>query len=180
MSILPKSRLEHLGINVFDLEKMTKFYCDVMGFSISDSGPRFNGQNIVFLTMSADDHHQFVLAEGRVPGSDNHITNQISFNFGSIDDLRTAYERYSELGMGDVIQVNHGNALSLYVKDPEGNTLEFFADTPWHTPQPARAELDISKPTDVLMAETEAFCRSLPGYADRVEWSASMGQRLSN
>jgi len=178
MATLPTNRLEHIGINAFDLEKMVKFYCDVFGYAVSDSGARFNGQKIVFMTKSPDEHHQFVIAEGRAPGSENHITNQISFNFGSIDELRTAYERYSELGLGDIFQVNHGNALSLYVKDPEGNTLELFADTPWHTPQPARAELDITKPTDVLLAETEAFCRSRPGFAARADWSADLAKRI--
>lgn len=178
MTTLPPNKLEHIGINVFDLDGMTKYYCDVFGFIVSDRGARFNGQQIVFLTKNANDHHQLVLAEGRVPGSINHITNQISFAFADLDDLRSAFERLTAMGANDIVQINHGNSWSLYVKDPEENVLELFADTDWHTPQPARLELDITKPSDVILKETEAFCRSRPGFATRADWSKALSAQM--
>ena len=36
----------------------------------------------------------------------------------------------------EILPLCHGNALSLYFKDPEGNGLEVFWDTPWHVSQP--------------------------------------------
>ena len=32
--------------------------------------------------------------------------------------------------------MSHGNTLSIYFNDPEGNGLEVFWDTPWHVAQP--------------------------------------------
>ena len=65
MSVLPPSVFSHFGINVVDLEKMERFYVNVFGFVTSDRGVRINGQRVVFLTMSAHDHHQLVLLDGR-------------------------------------------------------------------------------------------------------------------
>ena len=34
------------------------------------------------------------------------------------------------------VPVTHGNAVSVYFADPEGNGIEVFCDTPWHVRQP--------------------------------------------
>lgn len=177
---LPPSRIEHFGINVVDLDRMERFYVDTFGFTVSDRGVRFNGSRIVFLTKSADDHHQFVLIEGRPTTEGYNPINQISLNFGSLDNLRLCFERLTASGHTEFMQINHGNAWSLYTHDPEGNPLELFADSPWHTPQPCRGKLDITQPTAAIMQDTEALCRSREGFLTRAERIAQMEQRLSS
>ena len=178
MAQLPPSRLEHFGINVVDLDCMERFYVDMFGFTVSDRGVRLNGTRIVFLTKSASDHHQFVLIEGRPGGEMYNPVNQISFNFGSLDNLRLCFERLTAAGGAGFMQINHGNAWSLYTHDPEGNPLELFADSPWHTPQPCRGDLDITQPTAVILRDTEALCRSREGFLLREEWIARMKRKL--
>lgn len=34
------------------------------------------------------------------------------------------------------------NAISIYARDPEGNRLEIFIDTPWYVDQPMRVPVD--------------------------------------
>ena len=138
MPLLPPSVFSHFGINVIDLEKMERFYVDVFGFVPSDRGVRVNGQRVVFLTKSAEDHHQLVLLDGRTPDQGANRINQISFGFRSLDELRVAFVQMKAAGADEILQVNHGNAWSLYLKDPEGNPLELFVDSPFYTPQPCR------------------------------------------
>lgn len=178
MALFPRNRLEHFGVNVTDIDAMERFYCDTFGFVASDRGVRFNGSRIVFLTQSATDHHQLVLIDGRPPEPGYNNINQISFAFGSLDDLRAVHATLVGLGVTDILQINHGNAWSLYAKDPEGNPLELFVDSPWHTPQPCRGDLDITQPTDAILAETEALCRSRPGFAMREDWSVGLAGSL--
>ncbi|SFA92515.1 Glyoxalase/Bleomycin resistance protein/Dioxygenase superfamily protein [Pseudomonas sp. NFIX10] len=179
MSILPQTRFEHFGVNAIDLEKMEDFYVRFFGFQPSDRGVRFNGQRIVFLTKSCDDHHQFVLIEGRPADATYNPINQISFAVQSLDDLRLCFQRLCASGYEDLMQIDHGNAWSLYLKDPEGNPLELFVDSPWYTPQPCRGDLDLTQPNDEILARTEALCRSLPGFATQKEWRESMRNRLA-
>ncbi|MDF8332173.1 VOC family protein [Novosphingobium cyanobacteriorum] len=178
MALLPPSRLEHFGINVVDLDAMERFYVDTFGFTVSDRGTRFNGNRIVFLTKSPSDHHQFVLTEGRRDAAGENPINQISFNVGSLDNLRLCFERLSAEGHDDFMQINHGNAWSIYTHDPEGNPIELFADSDWHTPQPCRGDLDLTKPVQVILQETEDLCSSRAGSSTRNEWIARMQQAI--
>lgn len=179
MPLLPPSTFSHFGLNVVDIERMERFYVDVFGFFPSDRGVRFNGQKVVFLTMSANDHHQLVLLDGRQPDEAPNRINQMSFGFGGLDALREAFVQLGAHGVQDIQQVNHGNAWSLYLKDPEGNPLELFVDSPFHTPQPCRGELDITAPSDWILQETEALCRSRPGFATHAAWVEQMQQALA-
>ncbi len=174
MPLLPPTVLSHFGINVTDIERMERFYVDVFGFFASDRGVRVNGQKVVFLTKSGSDHHQLVLLDGRPADAGFNPINQISFGLLTLDDLRTSFEKLTALGVGEIAQVNHGNAWSLYLKDPEGNPLELFVDSPFHTPQPCRGELDISRPSAEIVAQTEALCRSRPGFSSHQTWSDGM------
>ena len=179
MPLLPPSAFSHFGINVIDIEKMERFYVDVFGFVASDRGVRINGQRVVFLTMSAHDHHQLVLLDGRENDQGANRINQISFGFQSLDALREAFVKVSELGHDGIQQVNHGNAWSLYLKDPEGNPLELFVDSPFYTPQPCRGELDILSSTEEILRTTEALCRSRPDFATHEDWARQMAGKLA-
>ena len=59
--------------------------------------------------------------------------------------------------------MDHGNAWSLYFRDPEGNRLEVFCDTQWYIEQPCIEDLDLSQPAEQIRAKSDAFCRNAPG-----------------
>ncbi|MAF07065.1 MAG: glyoxalase, partial [Acidiferrobacteraceae bacterium] len=64
----------------------------------------------------------------------------------------------------------HGNALSFYFPDPDGNYLEMYVHTPWYIPQPHGVPYDLSLPSEEIMRKVEAHCREDPGFmmeADR-------------
>jgi catechol-2,3-dioxygenase len=74
----------------------------------------------------------------------------------------------------ELISVTHGNALSIYCRDPEGNRIEIYVDTPWYVSQPMRVPMPIELPPDQLLAWAEQHARALNGFRPRSEWRAEM------
>jgi len=173
------ARLAHVGIHAHDKPKLVAFYQHVLGLVETDSGPTRNGMELTFLSASPGNHHQLVIVNGR-PDTDgfNHI-NQISFMVDSLSDLRTVHDRALAEGATGMRVVTHGNAWSCYFKDPEGNTVEAYLDTPWHVPQPHGAPFDLSRPDEDIMTETEAHCRATPGFMMMEDYQAQMAKRLA-
>lgn len=169
----------HLGIYVTDLARMTDFYTRVLGMLVSDRGQVPGGSDLVFLSRDPDEHHQIVLATGRPAGVPFNVVNQISFKLPALADLKGMYARARGEGIEQFRVVTHGNAWSVYFADPEGNRVEVFVDTPWHTPQPVVEPFDIEAPTEVIERETEALCRNRPGFMSRAEWRAAQVERMA-
>ena len=67
---------------------------------------------------------------------------------------------------------------SIDFPDPEGNRVELFVDTPRHTPQPFAERFDIEAPAEKIFAETEAICRSRPGFTSRAEWRKVVSEKM--
>lgn len=168
----------HVGIHVHDLAMMRDFYKRMFGFVETDSSV-FKGRAICFLTRDPADHHQIVLVEGRTADADALMLNQISLRAGSLDDLRTMAARLQdEPGVSDLTPLSHGNAWSIYFRDPEGNRIEIFVDSPWYVAQPFGEPLDLSKTDDEIVRETEAFIRDKPGFQPAEDWRAGLAQRI--
>jgi len=174
----PAPVFSHFGINVTDLPRMEDFYTRVLGLLVSDRGALPSGPTLVFLSRDPDEHHQMVLVSGRPPGIEHNVVNQISFKVPALADLKAAHERLRHEGIKEFRVVTHGNAWSVYFADPEGNRVELFVDTPWHTPQPLAEPFDIAAPVERILAETEALCRSRPGFAMRQAWRAAQVERM--
>src|SRR5688572_10745659 len=171
--------LSHCGIFVTDMARMVDFYTGFLGFAVSDRGDTSTGGEIVFMTRDQREHHQFVLASGRPAEISFNIVNQLSFRVDSLETLRElqrgiAAEHATELG-----PVSHGNALSVYLRDPEGNRVELLIDTPWYVPQPCRLPVDLSLPDDELWAKLERDARALPGFKSRTAWMADIEKRIA-
>jgi catechol 2,3-dioxygenase-like lactoylglutathione lyase family enzyme len=171
--------LSHIGIFVTDMPKMIDFYTGFLGFAVSDRGETSTGGEIVFMTRDPREHHQFVMATGRPADLPYNIVNQLSFRVDSLDTLRELQrglrnEHATELG-----PVSHGNALSVYLHDPEKNRVELLIDTPWYVPQPCRLPVDLSLPDDELWATLERHARSLPGFKPREVWAADIEKKIA-
>jgi catechol-2,3-dioxygenase len=178
MTTLPAVSFSHFGLYVTDLPRMEDFYTRVLGLLVSDRGKLPGGSDLVFLSRDPDEHHQLVLATGRPPGVEFNVVNQMSFKLNTLEDLKTMHARAREEGVKQFRVVTHGNAWSIYFPDPEGNRLELFVDTPWHTPQPVAEPFDIEKPVATIFKETEALCRNRPGFSSRAEWRAGQVARM--
>jgi len=178
MPRLPAVSFSHFGIYVTDISRMEDFYTRVLGLFVSDRGALPGGPELVFLSRDPDEHHQLVLASGRPPGLEGSVVNQMSFKLPTLADLKSMHARTQAEGIKQFRIVTHGNAWSIYFADPEGNRIELFVDTPWHTPQPLAEPFDIEASVETIMKETEALCRNRPGFVSRAEWRAGQVARM--
>ena len=58
--------------------------------------------------------------------------------------------------------MNHGGSWSLYVPDPEGNTIELFVRTDWYVPPHATTGLDLSQREELIFQQTETMAKDTP------------------
>ena len=165
-------QLSHFGIFVHDIEAMTRFYTRVFDLKLTDHGVGRNFKvPLHFLSGTPDQHHQLVLAGGRAADAPSTVM-QLSFKIDAIDDLRRVRSTALAHGATHMRGMNHGNALSIYFSDPEGNTVEVYLDTPWYVPQPHGDPLDLELSDDVIWSQTEAICRADPGFMMVPDWKA--------
>ncbi len=178
---VPQLRFSHVGFFVRDLERMADFYSRVLGFAITDRGtletPR-GTVGLVFLSRDPGEHHQIVLASGRPENLPFNPINQISFRKADFAGLREMHRRIQGEAVREIAPVSHGNALSVYFLDPEGNRIELFIDTPWYVTQPLRIPMDMSLPDEALWQWAEENARKLPGFRPVEEWRADLEKRL--
>lgn len=174
------ARLAHVGIHAHDMARLEQFYTTVLDLMVTDRGRARSGMDLIFMSANPDNHHQLVLASGRPDTSGFNPINQISFTVDSLAALREVHRRALENGATGMRVISHGNAWSCYFKDPEGNVVEAYLDTPWHVPQPHGDPLDLDKSDEEIMKETEALCRAEPGFMMMTEYQRQMRERLGS
>jgi catechol 2,3-dioxygenase len=171
MQAVTRPTPSHFGIYVSDLPRMVDFYATVFDLSITDRGVGRTFRNeLVFMSASEDQHHQLVLSSGRPADAHFSTVMQISFKVPTIQSIRDIKAKALESGATNMRGLNHGNALSIYFADPEGNTIEVYIDTPFYVAQPHGDPLDLDKSDDELMRETEAICRADPTFLPLAVW----------
>jgi catechol 2,3-dioxygenase-like lactoylglutathione lyase family enzyme len=171
--------LSHVGIYVKDLDRMVDFYSGFMGFAVSDRGVTRGGVELCFLTRDPREHHQFVLATGRPEPLRFNIVNQLSFRVDSLATLRELHRGLAEEQVSAIEPTCHGNAVSVYFRDPEGNRVELLTGTPWYIQQPIHLPIDLSLPDDAFWADVEAKAAKIPGFKSLVVWEAEIRQRIA-
>lgn len=173
-----KFTLSHVGIYIHDLEKMLDFYTGTLGFFITDQGAA-KGAHVVFLSRNPTDHHQLALVTGRKTAVEEHMVQQVSFRVESLAALKDLFPIVQAAPISDMQPVFHGVSYSLYFRDPEGNRLEFFADTQWYVAQPCLQPLDFTKSVDQIHAETKAYAESQPSFRPIADWQAEFDAKLA-
>lgn len=174
------ARLGHVGIYAHDKPKMIDFYTKVLGLLVTDHGTARSGMELTFMSSSPTNHHQFVLVGGRPDTTGFNPINQISFMVDTLSDLREVHRRALGLGATEMRVISHGNAWSCYFKDPEGNVVEAYLDTPFHVPQPHGDPLDLSKSDEDILRETEAVCRADPGFMMMADYQKRIAEKLAS
>ena len=168
----------HMGFYVRNLERMARFYKDVLCFTETDRGDLGTVQ-LVFLSRDPAEHHQVVLASGRPADLAFSVINQISMRVPDLRTLRLVRDRVAADGdVTDLMCATHGNAVSIYFRDPEGNRLEVFMDMPWYCEQPLREPIDLDQPDEAILALAEAMARGRPRFQPRAQWQADMARRM--
>ena len=159
--------LSHFELYVSDVAAMEDFYTRYLGFEVTDRGRGAAG--LVFLSRNPHEHHQLVLnpAEAAVPVQSP--LDHIAFRAATLAELKSLHAALAD-SSAELQTVSHGNSWSIYFRDPEGNRLELFTDTPWHVDQPCRFEIDLGLDEPALREFTENAIRELPGFGDAGDW----------
>ncbi|BEP58352.1 hypothetical protein GmRootV118_55960 [Variovorax sp. V118] len=175
----PTSNLQfsHIGLYVTDLPRMAGFYKQALRFTQTDAGDLGTVQ-LVFLSRDPTEHHQLVLATGRPADMTFNVVNQISFRVPDLATLRGFHDRLLAEGATEMHPVTHGNAVSVYCRDPEGNRLELFMDTPWYCDQPLRESIDLAQSDETILMQAEAIAKRFPKFMSRAQWQADIACRM--
>jgi catechol 2,3-dioxygenase len=178
MAGLPRAQLAHFGFHVRDFDGMVEFYSKVLGLVVTDSGDYYMGGKIAFMSRDPEEHHQLVVASGRTDDGSFKVINQISFKVESLEDLRTYYAWLVTQDVNEMNPRNHGNAWSIYFRDPEGNRIEIYTSTPWYVAQPFGEPLDLSEPAATIVAKTEALISKYPTMTPIENWSGKLEEKI--
>jgi len=120
-------RLNHLVLYVRDAQRAMQFYRDVLGFSIVE----MPSPQAVFLRANGSDNHHDLGLFGIGPDAPPPTAGRqvglyhAAWEVESIQDLARARDQLMEAG-AMIGESDHGNSLSLYSKDPDGNEFEVF------------------------------------------------------
>ena len=176
-----KLRWSHAVVYVRDLESIVSFYRDVLGFQVSDRGPldpSNPGMDVAFMSQVATDHHQLAFVPVRGDGPPTTI-DHMAFRVDSLDDVKALARTLEADGRAtDIKARNHGNAWSVYFRDPEGNGLEVFCDSPWHVRQPQLKPWDLAMSEDELRRQTEEQFGTEPEFQSMEAYQATQRVHL--
>ena len=120
-------RLNHLVLYVRDAQRAMHFYRDVLGFSIVEMP---SPQAVFMRANGSDNHHDLGLfgigMDAPAPSSGRQVgLYHAAWEVAQITDLARAREELMRSG-ALVGESDHGNSLSVYAKDPDGNEFEVF------------------------------------------------------
>jgi catechol 2,3-dioxygenase-like lactoylglutathione lyase family enzyme len=173
-AVMPRLEFTHCAIFVDDLLEMEDFYSRVLGYPVTDRGELEYGEadnlpsaELVFLSLDADEHHQVILVSGRPEKIPFNPINHLAFRVRDLGEVRMAWRRIQGENVSEIRPVTHGNAWSLYFRDPEGNRLEIYTPTPWHVAQPFRVAIDLTLPDEEITRETLSKLEVLPTFKSR-------------
>jgi catechol 2,3-dioxygenase len=121
--------LGHVVFYVKDLERSLRFYRDLLGFQ--EVGRIFNGAAAALT--SGRTHHELLLIQGGdAPGPLNgrrrglyHIGIKVG---DSLEELRVAKRELEQAAVTIDGMSDHTVSQSLYLRDPDGNEVEFYVD----------------------------------------------------
>ena len=165
----------HAVLRVREIERMVGFYCDILGLRVADRGSLGKGDSapeIVFLSGSSSDHHQIAFVSVRGPEQATSLEH-CAFRVDEIADVKEVIRRLeADDRVPDGNPITHGNAISVYFKDPEDNGIEVFCDSPWHVKQPQAQRWDPSMSDAEVLADVESKFRNEPEFGRMGEYKA--------
>jgi catechol 2,3-dioxygenase len=179
--VRPRLATGHSTLAARDLPALRDFYCDVLGFEVTNYGPvPEQGQELVFLSQDPGAHHQIAMVGGAMTGdSDFVMVDHLAFRTNTLADLRIIKANLLAAGIENILHIDHGNAWSLYFNDPEGNGVECYVDTPFHVAQPNAGEFDIDATDAEIEVATRLRIADAPEFQPMKDWQANFARRLA-
>lgn len=114
-------KVSHVVLNTPDMEDRQRFYCDVLGFRVSD----YSADQMVFLRCNSD-HHSIALVRGQYPS-----VNHVAFEMPTIDEFMRGIGRMKQKGHVPTWGPGRhgpGNNPFAYFVSPSGFVIEFTSE----------------------------------------------------
>lgn len=129
-SIHPNVRIGHIHLKVSDIERALKFYRDILGFEVQ----QWYGNEAVFLS-AGDYHHHIGLntleSKGGKPAPQGHTgLYHFAILYPSRKELAKAVKNLLDAKYHIDGASDHGVSEAIYLRDPDGNGVELYADRP--------------------------------------------------
>lgn len=124
------SKIGHIGLNVTDLDRSTRFYTEVMGFSVTEAmGENQRPGGLVFLRCNPD-HHGIALFGGHAAPLQGGTLNHVAFEVGSLDEVFRVREHLKKFGVTPHFEGRRraGCQVAVEFRDPDGHELEVYWD----------------------------------------------------
>jgi catechol 2,3-dioxygenase len=149
----------HIHLTVSNLERSLAFYRDLLGFEVSAK----YGSSAVFLA-SGGYHHHIGLntwnGTGATPALKGHTgMYHVAFLYPSRKALANVLKRIVDAGYPLEGAADHGVSEAIYLRDPDDNGIEIYADRPreeWNVSNDGMVEM-VTAPLDLdaLLAEAD-------------------------
>jgi len=159
MSIHPQVTIGHVHLTVSDLERSLGFYRDLLGFEIT---ARY-GDSAVFLSAGGYHHHIALntwAGKGATRAPEGHTgLYHFAILYPSRKELARTLKRLIDNSYRLDGTADHGVSEAIYLKDPDGNGVELYADRPkkdWKVNNDGEVEM-VTKSLDLqnLLAEAD-------------------------
>jgi catechol 2,3-dioxygenase len=129
-AIHPDVRIGHVHLKVADLDRALGFYCDVLGFELTQ---RF-GSSAAFLSAGGYHHHiglnTWESDGGSVPAEGTTGLYHLAILYPTRAELGDALRRLQKAGIPLEGASDHGVSEALYLRDPDCNGVELYWDRP--------------------------------------------------
>jgi catechol 2,3-dioxygenase len=139
----PRVRIGHVHLKVADLERSLRFYCDVLGFQLTQRW----GPSAAFISAGGYHHHiglnTWESLGGAPPAPGTTGLYHLAILYPERRELADALRRVVAAGITLDGAADHGVSEALYLRDPDENGVELYWDRPeseWpRTPEGALA-----------------------------------------
>jgi catechol 2,3-dioxygenase len=128
--IHPKASVGHVHLKVSDLERAVKFYTEVLGFEVTTR----MGGSAAFLSAGGYHHHiglnTWESQGGKAPAPNSVGLYHVAVLMPDRLELARAIKRLEAHHWPIDGMADHGVSEAIYLKDPDGNGIEIYADRP--------------------------------------------------
>ena len=150
-NIHPQTRIGHVHLKVADLDRALRFYRDVLGFELTQ---RY-GSQAAFLSAGGYHHHiglnTWQSKGGNAPPDGSTGLYHVAILYPTRAELADALRRLIAAGIALDGASDHGVSEALYLRDPDGNSVELYWDRPkdqWQRTKDGELAM-VSDPLDV-------------------------------
>ena len=129
MGYTPRN-LGHVNIFVRNAEKAREWYEDLLGLHTQG----FTPGRAAFMSADVGNSHEVALTEvgenAAGPQAGQVGLNHMAWYMNSVEDLAELYNRVKEKKIKIERVSDHGHAIGIYIRDPDGNGIELSYEMP--------------------------------------------------